>query len=60
MKHEQRGEIEKGRPHHGLVRFEYAGRHHGGDRVRRIMKAVHEIENQRNRNQQHDDAQADA
>ena len=41
-------EIEERRPEHGL-RAQHAGRHDGGDGVRRVVKAVHEVEHQRER-----------
>ena len=40
-------EVEERRPHHGLSRREHARGDHGGDRIRRVVEAVAEIEDQR-------------
>ena len=39
-----RDEVEEGRPHHGLIRLQHAGRDDGRDRVRGVVEAVHEVE----------------
>jgi hypothetical protein len=36
--------IEEGREQHRLRGLEHAGGDHGGDRVRRVVEAVHEVE----------------
>ena len=42
-----------------LLRLQHAGRDDGGDRVRRVVKAVHEVERERQRDQQRDDPERD-
>ena len=49
--------VEKGGKHHGLRGFENARRDNGCNGVRRIMKPVHEVENQRHCHQQNDHPQ---
>ena len=43
------------RPDNGLTRLQYASRHDSGDRIGGIVEAVHEVERERERNEQHDD-----
>ena len=47
MEHENGDKIEECGQHHRLIRLQDAGRYHGRDRVRRVVKAVHEVEQQR-------------
>jgi hypothetical protein len=51
--------IEGCRPDHRLMRFENPGRNDGGNRVGRIVKTVHEIEQQGDDDQGNDDPEAD-
>ena len=44
--------VKEGSKHHGLRGFEHAGGDHGRNRVRSIMKPVHEVEHQRHCHQQ--------
>ena len=47
---EQEGdEVEKGRPEHGILRPQHAGRNDCGDGVGRIVQAVEEVEEQGDR-----------
>ena len=48
---EKRDEVEERRQHDRLLRLQHAGRHDGGDRIRRVVEAVHEVERQRDRDQ---------
>jgi hypothetical protein len=41
---EDRDEVEEGGEHHRLPGLEHAGGHDGGDRVRGVVEAVHEVE----------------
>ena len=59
MKDEDRDDVEERREDDRLLRLQHAGRDDGGDRVRRIVKAVHEVERERERDQQRDDAERD-
>ena len=52
VKDEDRDQVEEGREHHRRGRLEHAGGDHGGDRVRRVVEAVHEVERQGQRHQQ--------
>ena len=44
---EERDEVEERGPHHRLPRLQHSRRDHGGDGVRRVVKAVDEVEDQR-------------
>jgi hypothetical protein len=50
---QKRDEIEECRPHDGPLRAHRASRDDGRDRVRGVVKAVHEIEHERQQNQAH-------
>ena len=52
LEDEDRDEVEEGGPHHGVMGFEHAGRDDGGDRVRRVVETVHEVEHERQRHQE--------
>jgi hypothetical protein len=39
---------------HGLLRLQHPGGHDGGDRVGRVVEAVHEVEQQRDEHQRRD------
>lgn len=47
-------EHQEGRPDHGILRLQHAGRDKGGDGIGRVMKAVHEVEGQRHHDQQNE------
>ena len=59
LEDEDRDEVEERREHHRLVRLQHAGGDDGGDRVRRVVEAVHEVERQRQRHQQRDHPETD-
>ena len=44
---------------HRLVGLEHAGRDDGGDRVGRVVEAVHEVERERDQHERDHDAQTD-
>ena len=48
-------EVEERRPGDRLLRREHAGRHDGRDRVRRVVEAVDEVEEQRDADDDDDD-----
>ncbi|MCY1462124.1 hypothetical protein D9M71_798640 [compost metagenome] len=58
VKDEDRDDVAHRRHRDRMVRLEHAGGHHRGDRVGRVVKAVHEVEQQRERHQQGDHPQA--
>jgi len=47
-------EVEERRPDHGFLRRQHPRRDHGGDRVRRVVEAVQEIERQRDEDDEDD------
>jgi hypothetical protein len=49
--HRERDEVEERRPGNGDLRAQHARCDHGGDRVRRVVQAVQEVEQERDRNQ---------
>jgi hypothetical protein len=49
--HREGDEIEKSRPEHRILRPQHPGRDDGRDRVRSIVQAVQEVEQQRDRDQ---------
>ena len=51
---ESRDEIEECGPDYRLARGQYAGGDHGGDRVRRVVEAVDEVEDECEGNQRQD------
>jgi len=51
---EIRDHVEGRREHDGLLRLQHPGRHDGGDRVRRVVEAVHEVEYERDEHQRRD------
>jgi len=53
VEHEDRHKVEKGRKDNGLRGFEHTRGNHGGNRVGRVMKPVHEVE-QNGQRHQHD------
>ena len=53
VKERPRKNVEERGPEHRLPRLEHAGGYDGGDGVRRVVEAVHEIEGQREQHQQH-------
>ena len=53
VKNKNRHEIEKRREEHRLPRAQDASGDHGGNRVGRIMKAIHEVKGQRQAHQKH-------
>ena len=53
MKNKNSRHIEEGRKHHRCAWLENAGGHHGGYRICRIMKTIHEIEGKGQKNQQY-------
>ena len=52
VKEEHGDDVEECRPEDCLPGLEHAGGNHGRNGVRRVVKAVHEVERQRQRNQQ--------
>ena len=46
-------EVEERRPRHRVMRAQHAGRDDRGNRVRGVVKAIHEIERKRQRDQHH-------
>ncbi len=54
LKDEQRGKVEHRRPDHGVVGLQYAGRDDRRDGIGGVVKAVHEVEREGDRDQ-HDD-----
>ena len=59
LEDEERDEVEEGGPGYGLMGFEDAGGDDGGDGVRCVVKAVHEVKQQRNNHQPGDDPESD-
>ena len=59
LEHEQRDEIEEGREQHRLLRLEHARGDHGGDRVGRVVEAVHEVERDRQQHEHGDHPERD-
>src|SRR5450830_1297338 len=49
--------VEEGRKHHGLPGLQNPCGHHRGDRIGRIMEAIHEVEHQGHGDQHHDSPQ---
>ena len=58
VENEDSDEVHQRRDHHRLVGLQHARRDHGGDAVRRVVEAVHEVERQRDDDQPGDDAEA--
>lgn len=58
LKDEQRRKIEEGGESHCMMRLQHAGRDDGGNRVRGIMKPVHEVECQGKNDQEDEDLEA--
>ena len=56
---EDRDDVEEGGEDDRLLRLQHAGRDDGGDRVRGVVEAVHEVERDRQHDQQRDDAERD-
>ena len=54
VEHEERGEVEEGRPRDGEPRGQHARADHGGDGVRGVVEAVRVVERERDRNDEHD------
>ena len=52
VKYKYGNEIEKRGKHYGLTRLEYTSRHDSSDGIGSIMKTIHEIESQRQSDQQ--------
>lgn len=50
-KEEEGDEVEEGGPGDGILRLQYAGRHDGRDRVRRVVQAIEKIKGQRDADQ---------
>ncbi len=59
LKYKDRDEVKQRRHRHSRLRFEYAGRHDRCNCVRGIMKAIHEVKQQGQRNQEGEDVDAD-
>jgi hypothetical protein len=57
--HQEGDEIEERRPGHRIVRAQNTGGHDGGDRVRRVIHAVEEVERQRDCNQPDEQRQSE-
>ena len=49
--HSEGDEIEEGRPEHGILRAQHAGRDDGRDRIGGVVQAIEEVEQQRDRDQ---------
>src|SRR5262249_17040537 len=54
MKHQEGDEVEECRPDHGSARRQHSRRDHGRDRVGRVVKAIEEIEQERQSDQEPD------
>jgi len=52
-------DVEKSGEQHRALRLEHAGGHDGGDGIRRVVEAVHEVEGQCQHNEQHNDPDTD-
>src|SRR5688572_20215137 len=59
MKNENRDEIEKRSPDHRLMGPQHTGGNDGRDGVRGVVKTVHEVEDQRKRDQDHQGRERD-
>jgi hypothetical protein len=58
MEDEDRDEVHHRGDHHGLVGLEHARRDHGRDAIRRVVKAVQEVEREGDDDQPEEDPQA--
>ena len=57
--HQEGDEIEERRPGDGVLRAQHARRHDGGDRIRRVVEAIEEIECQGERDQRNEQRQGE-
>src|SRR5205809_556697 len=55
LEEQERDEVEERGPHHGVVRLQHARRDDRGDRVRRVVEAVDEVEAEGQRDDRPDD-----